>query len=871
MPDTLDIKNDLRVVELVKASAEAPLNDKLKIEENHFICLGHFDFMQVRKLEADANTLKTIEADIVKHHTTENNYVYPLYLLHYPDNTCNFDNFWDMRSFCMAISRVHFAPLPSQEQNQDDITVLKTSIQSLSAGAPAPSETLGEQSIITEGELVHCVFYHTLELGDVVVGLKSNSLNACLKVMQRILETASVADVYSYCGIHAVFKAERALDENDLYTEFGVWEGARKTRRTVKDFYNETLSCASIRFSVRAVRYAEEFWAHLPNRNNLQFVVGTADALYDFKNCNLQEFIDYIRFLLTDFPTVQAGNDVYNISMYDAFDDIISRIGVPYGIVSSQVRSLKELRGTGQFSSLQRNLQNKLGGLRSRYEDYLWFSTLTAQTNTLLTMMDNCVTDDLTILLWPSLTALLERLENCSGIGMRQDNDIRDFLNAWDILESDILRLQGQLVQNPELQSSRYYTPASLMVFYMALLHKYNALLSDINQDPNRKCFTPLITYDITHRAHTLCILDDRVQSSGTDEYQGRIPLLVSLPPALMYQPFDVAVILSHEMSHYTGDKTRQRKFRLEKIIKACAGMIAEAWVLDGRDAYQLRDESSTAILAEITVALRNAYNRRNKDAKNGSQQFINQIRQTMPNAIREVYFDRKLQARLAATYLENETIRQSFIAYAGEFTPETQDKKIRELTNRLNDNLLLYRECYADLAAILCLGLGEDEYLECMFFWENTLFENYPDMDETKQERLYFQAALVLDAVESVRSEEGWTVIYRERQVERAKFLEAWTSSITYYQERIKKEEKPNIEMQSDKRKLLASHSEYICLKDYLHSCAREIFHRLQDPNLVKIQKDIQASLRIVAGEPDFRQLYGEVAKYKETLLKEY
>lgn len=424
-------------------------------------------------------------------------------------------------------------------------------------------------------------------------------------------------------------------------------------------------------------------------------------------------------------------------------------------------------------------------------------------------------------------------------------------------------------MQNPELQSSRYYTPAGLMVFYMALLYQYNALLGDISQDTNRKFFTPLITYDITHRTHTLCILDDRVQSSGSEEYQGKIPLLVSLPPTPMYRPFDVVVILSHEMSHYTGDKTRQRDLRLEKIVKACAGTIAEAWVLDGREAYQLHGDCTMDILSEITDALWHAYAKWNKDTKNGSNLFIYQIRRTMPIAMREVYFNRELQSRLAATYLENENIRQSFISYAKEFTPEAQDKKIRELTNHLHDSLILYRECYADLVAILCLGLGEDDYLECMFFREYMLFQKHPDKDQVKLEQLYYQAALVLDAVNYIRSNyKDQAIIYRERQAEYSDFLKAGKPHVAHYRDCI--EQETDVWTTPNKKERLALHSECICLKDYLHSCAKKISKRLHDPLLEGKRKDIQALLKIVADEPNFRKLYTEVAKYKEILLKE-
>jgi len=399
----------------------------------------------------------------------------------------------------------------------------------------------------------------------------------------------------------------------------------------------------------------------------------------------------------------------------------------------------------------------------------------------------------------------------------------------------------------------------------MALLHQYNMLLRHINKDPDGKRFVPLITYDITRRAHTLCILDDRVQPKAAETYQGKIPLLVSLPPTLMYQPFDVAIILCHETSHYTGDETRQRDFRIKKIVRSCAGTIAEAWRLDGREDYPLRGDGALKILDEIEKELLACYNKQNREVKNDGGLYIHQISRTMPAAMQEVYFNRKLQSQLAAAYLENEAIQQSFISYAKQFSPEAQNRKMQELNEQLQDILRLYRECYADLTAILTLGLEMKDYLECMFFWEYKLFQKDPSKDRIMLEWLYFQAALVLDAADSVRYEK---VSYRERQEERSDFLREWEGRIAYYRECI--EQEADVSTPEEKGKHIALNSECVSLREYLHSCAGKISERLQDKELKGKRMDVWSLLETIAGEPDFRKLYGEIAKYRETLLKE-
>lgn len=195
---------DLRVVEFIKASSSSPLRKQISPEGDNYVCLGHFDRLHIRAVEETGNALFSIEHDYTTRQGADSNYTYPLYILHYPINKDILDAFWDARLCCAAVSRVHFDPLkkrganPGKTSKEQDIEDLQTSLRALSGELPADRLSLGETTVFVDNELVHCVFYHTLELGDIVVVLKSNSMVSCLHVLQRLLETASVGDVYSF-------------------------------------------------------------------------------------------------------------------------------------------------------------------------------------------------------------------------------------------------------------------------------------------------------------------------------------------------------------------------------------------------------------------------------------------------------------------------------------------------------------------------------------------------------------------------------------------------------------------------------------------------------------------------------------------------
>ena len=45
------------------------------------------------------------------------------------------------------------------------------------------------------------VFYDSLELGDIVGVVKSNSLTVAMKILQHLYECPVVSDAYTYCGV----------------------------------------------------------------------------------------------------------------------------------------------------------------------------------------------------------------------------------------------------------------------------------------------------------------------------------------------------------------------------------------------------------------------------------------------------------------------------------------------------------------------------------------------------------------------------------------------------------------------------------------------------------------------------------------------
>lgn len=855
--------SDLRVVELWKTSAENTLAQMIKRQPlhsddtNRYVCLGHFDSICVKAMDASA-PLSAIENDSKE----RDNYCHPLYIVRdiSQTNEC-LDLFWASQSCFMTISRVHF----SLSVN-GNLETLMAALEDLADDKKRIRNYLGDMGIYVNGEAVYIAFYRTLELGDIVMALKSNAITSCLEVIRRIMEVSTVGDVYSFCGIHYAL-----VESQDVKSAAAAWDirncgGSLYFTSTAMRAIQKTIPHVSMRFSIASIQCAKFFWEtmeFLPS-----FISGTADALQLLNEQRVETLIRCIHHLVFGTYTVDGAE----IHMYDAFEDIITRIGTGYG--QAYVGSLKAKPRVlpGNLPKIREACQSAVIDIEEKCKDARWLSVLKAQTNTLITMMGNCVTDDLSMLITPSVQALLERLKyiiHYNGvISRRQETEIGAFLNSWDILENDISRLEGQLSQNPELMSSRYYIPATLLAFYMALLSRYNSLLLTIDES-GEQGYVPLVTYNSApRRACTTCILDpafDNPVEDGSNPYEGLTPLLVSLPVTMMYKPMETAVVLCHEMSHYTGTSNRFRKTRFEYILTGCAGKIAKAWKLDGHEMFGLEPDEIMRVLGDIAQRLETGYTNEYCGASNPSGgYYIDQLRHNLPKVITDVYYDLKFHSSLVQRYAPRGRVESGAIAYARSFDICEQHETLGKITGSLQNMLLLYRECYADLMAILTLQLTKDEYLLYMFYPEEQYLQEIGLDNSTIQRRmaeLCFQAAAVLYVLQTDCTDESSTPRINKEQ---KKWISETTEIIKKYHTNFVAEKDIPI---SENAILLQS--EYLSLINYLKYCEENISKKLTSAEEVKNQaKNFRGILADMKERIDLCKIQEIVAQYREKML---
>lgn len=561
---------DIQAVRFIKTTSEMPVNKNTNAD---YICLGHFDMMHISKLgELTDKPLLEIQHD--RDNVGESgfgcaeNYVYSLYLLKRISSADEelLNTFWKGKEIYTVVTRIH-CDYPSEwnkeklpfskiieeyciAQTQESARVFYQDLGNGQNSCVVTFSSCGNQAGSCKTD-VRCVFYDSLELGDTVSIMKSNSITAILEVVRCLSANKCVRDTYTYCGIDRKLIQNVALDVTSCVPK------------------DAELAHISTRFSVRDIKNANVFFRELKkdvdDESPQFYVTGTADRTIHWSVCKETQLIQIVRAL-----TKQSGD------MHWCFDDVITRIGINQEI-DGNVNDKIIKKGKPSIKVLIPRFYDTMNWLRDDLTDskvISWKYTLLKLLGTLETMYTNYVMDDLANLIIPSVGAFLERLnylrdENDGSIPDECDDDIIQFLNCWTSLTNDISQLESQLTQHPELSPVRYYIPAMVLQFELRFVEFCCKALSI----EKSRSFVPMLVPVDTPDLNTLCPLDPRQQ-----KYNKSCPLLVFIPFKDLYRPWETAFRIAHEMAHYCEDPSRERIERHHALLKCAAVYIAKYW-----------------------------------------------------------------------------------------------------------------------------------------------------------------------------------------------------------------------------------------------------------------------------------------------------
>lgn len=773
---------DIRAIRMVKSTKRRPLSSYVNQDRDFFICLGHFDIMKVVALrDADGKPtkepLKAIHSDSQNFHCVieqdkklediEENYAYPLYVLQQfeqdkIDNGCvqDLDTFWTLDTNFLTVTRFHCDRTDNSSTTDAFSKILSTRCENMAqATVVFHSRNAGnfETGYIRlkiqsqHGQAgaveVSLAFYESLELGDIVGFIKSNSLSAILAVQRHLYETDEVRDAYTHCGIdRKLFDCSSEVISALLHQRAYPLESS-------------LLNYVSMRFSIKDVNVANSFFEEVfDNTTENFFVTGTADAVVNLNGSSEQIFLETTRRI------VHAQHD-----MYDAFNDIITRVGlcyIPPTTKRSELLKFKRADFCRNFPKYQEMIQ-KLYNPADRA--YPWSSSLIKLLATLRTMYENCVMDDLSDLLVPGVQALLERISFLMDSGSwtsRDHRDIWEFLEYWTSLVNDIAHLESQLVQHPELTAVRYYIPAMVLRFEQKLVSTYVKIIHELDKQmpaemplPQREAevhrtFGPILFICSDENVNTMCFLDPEYH----DQYTGSCPLGIFVPIHRLYQPWEIAHILCHEIAHYCGDHLRHRNRRLDCLFESVAAfLLAELDALFDNPNLDETIYEERAFQEKTALRIKQQY----PSVEDGRSVYLKFISEKLPSTVMKVGFRQEnleeYQNILLARLSPEEQLAKVYRANKMN-AMETGVIIERECRDHILECLLpLYKECYADIIMILLLDCTFADYYFCVYAEEYEKNGQNRVASEHHTDRM----ALVGLVLHEIQGEANWALDY--------------------------------------------------------------------------------------------------------------
>ena len=176
-------KYDVRLIRFEKIANCFDKGNKVTPQSPDYICLGHFDRVTVEPLTnqsySNMSPLQVIGKNIKNNSHIDDNHVFSLYLLRETGADSDCSDFWDINANYCSIIRLHCDLAKIGEADAPIITQIENYFSNLNDS----SVKYVQLGLLRVGTFdISYIIYDSLELGDAVVVLKSNSIVAMLDV-----------------------------------------------------------------------------------------------------------------------------------------------------------------------------------------------------------------------------------------------------------------------------------------------------------------------------------------------------------------------------------------------------------------------------------------------------------------------------------------------------------------------------------------------------------------------------------------------------------------------------------------------------------------------------------------------------------------
>lgn len=594
--------------------------------------MGHFDEIYIYPIEITENFMDSIkkDKDRVAVHNSASVYYHPLYMISDSNNNpLQMQDKW----YC-AIVRIHFG---SSLNLVNQFSIL--------------SKDIVQKFDCTDFSVQ--ISYGS-EFSDMVLEVYGSDLSELVKSVLELRQHKYIGKMYTYFGINydKIFSSDIPPTDKDNLDFFSM-----RFPGTDMEVINEQLQMLSSAMGSQPV----------------YCVTGVDDILIRYTGLKSTDVVGLFRNAFID----EEGIVTKGI-------DSTIRVGITVEPPLVGGKSGCELK---PLCDSLLALLIEIDSCQSKPIIKSWWLHVSELSKALARMSTMPVMDEVVYLLAPGirtfLVNILSELKAKNTQLIHTDMEIHcDFIEHCFYLMEQLMRLEGQLSQQPEIRPVIYDIPVFMLEYTLAFLNEVCETLQRVDSQPNA-VFDFLLVPHSCPRIEALELF-----SAIPDMRHGLVQ--IEIPTDMMYHPHEMLRALCHEISHYVGEKFRLREERKKYYSTAAAATFASL-------VFNLKDPGFTRLVKETFL------NALESIPTPTISMMSHEIELCTSNLLLDEQFDALIFKYLTRTDNPEPISRLDCTSI---------DYGRLIFRARLQDINTLFQEVYADICMFHLLNLNADDYI---------------------------------------------------------------------------------------------------------------------------------------------------------------
>lgn len=590
---------------------------------------------------------------------------------------------------------------------------------------------------LNSNNAIKAVIYRTLDNADAVLFMKSKQYNKIISALEILGNRSDIYYSHSILGISQECLERISTDDNagELYDE--------------TEMVDEAVLDIVSRGSKKAAEYIEK----VNETGTYSYVLGHSDIIYRMPDITIKSILEK----LTDKGTLNHNNGLYGEGIYNVETvlknkntDYVHKNTVP--VIPSETTTGEAERSwcKGKIKDLEKDLD-----LISAQKDermYSYYQAMIQSLNMLNQYEMSQFSKTIFYMIFPSLELFheqfREKLKPHDKLECKELNKVKTsiarYLEAVDTIILHAVHTDQNFLMVPGYSGVLYDIPTQLCFSYMAFM----GLLIDCLNDTSNSRYECFLVPTLQINTETKFI--------GFDLSPNNRLIQVTIPQRLLFMQRSTLLTLAHEAAHYVGDHTRNRKLRLNKMIRIFGYVMAEyiynkltseyngEYKEDRKDLIELVLKQKASVTIYLTKKI-NAILKRHLEQEKANERFHWHILELYISKVCDsVMLDMDFELRNLIRTIPQEGFKilgkenNHEILLQLEDIYEEIEQRLREwVSDGLSEQMTRIieygiSEMYSDVVSIMTLDAEWKYYIEAYLVGEGSLIQNSPDLDSS-------------------------------------------------------------------------------------------------------------------------------------------